>query len=702
MRPEQLGEPTVSEGTAFRDRTIEVACTEESVLTLLAEQSNLPAAEGTVVDAPDACPPTTDCLVVTDPSDVLDEQSPPTVLFTRADPMDIGREALTAVGTIVQRERSDSAERLAEKIRTVTSDPVSAAHVADSHALTPPVVAFIVTPDGTVEWSSHDPAAVFADEQDDARPDSLYEWVSQSLAVSGQSVTELLELSDSPAERTGGLVTVPGPDGHRQYRHDSYELPSGNRLELFEDVTAELAQQDRLDRLTELVENTQDGLFVLDTDGAVSLCNQSLADALGAEQSALEGRHASTLFPDHAYPSVRERLRSGLAADRDGVVIDTALETSDGDSFDAEISLSIRRDADGRYGGVLGVVRDISARNQRQQELKRYGAIIEAVGSPLCTLDETGQLRYVNQQFREQFGADTLDLIGEPLDQLLGDTEAQRVQAALDRVIDGDRDATESLEVEITPQSGPPVPTECRLALLPPTTEDTDAVVAVFHDITRLKEREQRLSKFASVVSHDLRNPMDVALGRAEMLPEIADVDPQTEHHLDDIYESLKRMERLIQDVLTLTRQRDEGVETKPVALSDVAQAAWDNVSTEESELRVEAELEIAAHRGRLLRLFENLFRNAIQHAGPEVTVRVEPLETATKTGFRVSDNGPGIPKNHRDQIFEDGFTTDGEGTGLGLAIVREISHAHDWEVTLAETTGGAQFEFRDVLPADD
>ena len=694
----------MSEGTAFRDRSLEVACTEQSILDQLRQhdQPDLPSLNGTVVDSPETFPPTTDCLVVTDSSAVPKEQSPPTILFTRADPMAASRETLTAVNSIVQRDRSDSIARLAKKIRSATNTPVTGSQTSNSPALTPALAAFIVTSDGTIEWASHDPDALFAGQADDSSTESLYEWLAHSLAVSSPSVTEILETSNPATEQTGGLLTVPAETGHRQYRHDSYQLPSGNRLELFEDVTAELAQQDRLDRLTELVENTQDGLFVLDTDGAVSLCNQSLADALDYDQTEIEGAHVSALIPDHDYPSVRERLRSGLAADRDGIVLDTALEDRNGNATDAEISLSTRRDTDGQYAGVLGVVRDVSPRNQRQQELKRYGAIIEAVGSPICTLDETGDLRYVNQQFREQFGTDTLDLIGEPLGELLSETEAKRVQAALGRVTDSDGEATDSLEVELTPASGPPVPTECRLALLPPTAEDTDVVVAVFHDITRLKKREQRLSKFASVVSHDLRNPMDVALGRAEMLPEIADVSPQTEHHLDDIYESLKRMERLIQDVLTLTRQRGEHVETGPVAISDVAHSAWDNVSTNQGDLQVETDLEIAAHQSRLLRLFENLFRNAVQHAGPEVTVRVEELETASKTGFRVTDNGPGIQQHHHDQIFEDGFTTDGEGTGLGLAIVREIANAHGWEVSLANGSGGAQFEFRGVLPAED
>jgi PAS domain S-box-containing protein len=681
----------VTEELPFRDRTLDVACTAESVGDLLGQSDSV--VDVTVVDAVEG-PLSAECLVVTDPAEVSAEQSTPTVLFTRADPMEIDRETLTAVETVVQRERSDSTARLVEKLHAAAGGQQPTTAEAPS-PLEPPLAAFVISADGAVEWASHDPEALFGG-CPESTGESLYDWLAQSLARSPNSVTDLLDA----AEHSGTLLTVAAEDGYRQYRHECYLLPDGDRLELFADVTAELARRDRLDRLSELVENTRDGLFVLDTDGAVTLCNRAFAELLGVDQERIEGAHVSALLADSAYPEARERLRSGLAADRDRLVLDTALEDADGNALDVEISLTVRRDDDGRYVGALGVVRDVFARDNRRQELKRYGAIIEAVGSPVCTLDETGQLRYVNRQFREQFGADTLELLGEPLDSFLDATEADRLRAALERVVDDTDRTTESLEVEVTPQTGSPVPTDCRLGLLPPTAEETDAVVAVFHDITRLKRREQRLSKFASVVSHDLRNPMDVALGRAEMLPEIADVAPQTERHLDDIYESLKRMERLIQNVLTLTRQRGERVDTEPVAIAAVAEAAWANVSTGESDLRAESDLEIEAHRSRLLRLFENLFRNAVQHADSAVTVCVDALDTDQQTGFCVSDTGPGIPDQHREQIFEDGFTTDGEGTGLGLAIVREIARAHGWEVTLGEDTAGACFEFREVEPA--
>jgi signal transduction histidine kinase len=88
----------------------------------------------------------------------------------------------------------------------------------------------------------------------------------------------------------------------------------------------------------------------------------------------------------------------------------------------------------------------------------------------------------------------------------------------------------------------------------------------------------------------------------------------------------------------------------------------------------------------------ENLFRNAVDHAGPNVTVTVGQ----TENGFFVADNGPGIPETKREQIFESGYSSTGKGTGFGLSIADMIAQSHGWTLLVTESTeGGARFEVR-------
>jgi signal transduction histidine kinase len=99
----------------------------------------------------------------------------------------------------------------------------------------------------------------------------------------------------------------------------------------------------------------------------------------------------------------------------------------------------------------------------------------------------------------------------------------------------------------------------------------------------------------------------------------------------------------------------------------------------------------IEADRTRLQQLLENVFRNAVEHGGDAPTVRIGDLDD----GFYVADDGPGIPEDEQQTVFERGYSTTPEGTGFGLAIVAEIAHAHDWDVVVTDSaSGGARFEF--------
>jgi signal transduction histidine kinase len=207
-----------------------------------------------------------------------------------------------------------------------------------------------------------------------------------------------------------------------------------------------------------------------------------------------------------------------------------------------------------------------------------------------------------------------------------------------------------------------------------------------------LEETNEKLDQFAGIVSHDLRNPLNVIKGRAELLRAEA-----PDEHVEPIERMVERMETMIEDLLMLSRAGESVTDPEPISLATVVADSWAAVSSDGLELDVDIsdDVEVAADGDRLRQAFENLFRNAGEHNDPPVTIRLGTLtdETAAVSGFFVADDGTGIPESERAEVFEQGYTTNRGGTGFGLSIVKEIVEAHGWTISVSESdTGGARF----------
>lgn len=255
----------------------------------------------------------------------------------------------------------------------------------------------------------------------------------------------------------------------------------------------------------------------------------------------------------------------------------------------------------------------------------------------------------------------------------------------------------------------------------------------IVRDVTERKRHEEqlerqnkRLERFADVVSHDLRNPLSVADGYVDLALETGDVS-----HLEKVQRSHDRMEAIIEDVLALAREGESVSETTPLELAAVTRQAWESVETADNELSIDGSAVVLADRTRLLRLLENLFRNAVEHGSPspasqaqqdavehggptddaanadDATESVLPLTVSVGVlgtpvyGFYVADDGRGLPDDG-ERIFEQGYTTNEDGTGFGLSIVEQIATAHGWSIDATESeAGGARFELAGVETTD-
>lgn len=337
-------------------------------------------------------------------------------------------------------------------------------------------------------------------------------------------------------------------------------------------------------------------------------------------------------------------------------------------------------------------------RQQRQQTLERTSQFLQEtqevanVGGWELSLP-SGELRWSEQVYHihglpldtnqtpeesvELYHPDDRDTIREAFDRLTADGEAYDLEL---RIVTADD------EVRWVRTRGEP-------------RYEEDEIVAVrgtFQDITDRKRREKelqrqnsRLNEFAGVVSHDLRNPLNVAQGRATLLQQRADDELQED--LTPLVRSLNRMKSIIEDTLTLARQGETVGDMDSISFTELVGNCWAGVETAEATLEIDDDLTIRGDRDRLRHVFENLFRNAVEHVGEDVTVRVGYAGDC----IYVEDDGTGIPADDRDAIFEPGHTSATGGTGFGLTIVKRIAEAHSWDVTVTEgRDGGARFEF--------
>jgi len=203
----------------------------------------------------------------------------------------------------------------------------------------------------------------------------------------------------------------------------------------------------------------------------------------------------------------------------------------------------------------------------------------------------------------------------------------------------------------------------------------------------RLARRVERLEGFVDHISHDLRNPLLVADGYLDLARAGED------GALDRVADALDRMEELIDDVETLAGSEEANATLERTDLRTVVTDIWDVTGRPADGatlvLNVPEGTVVDAPEGELRPLFENCFVNAVEHAGPDVTVRVGTFDG----GFYVADDGPGIPPELRSDVTERGFTTAEDGTGIGLAVVSGVAESNDWEFCITDsrpTRGGA------------
>ncbi|MFC6716550.1 PAS domain S-box protein [Natrialbaceae archaeon GCM10025810] len=557
----------------------------------------------------------------------------------------------------------------------------------------------------------------------------------------------------------GETVAVKADGSRFLAEHSLSTANDGELVCTFRDVTDERARERAVERFETIVEALGDPVYTVDSEGRYSFVNDAYADLTGYDKEEIVGHPVSFLLDDASVERGADSVRKLLSSDASQVTYEITVETSDGRRVRCEDNVSLLPLEDGRYRGVAGVVRDITERTERERELERYETILKTIPDEVYSLDAEGYFTTVvppTRGERSVTGYRPEELVGEHVSLVLADEDIETGEAVVRELWTDDDVERLSYEVAVITNDGERVPHETHIALLPSDDGRFRGSVGVLRDVTERKRRKrelerqnERLEAFASVVSHDLRNPLNVAQGRLELA--IADLEASDRErgrgddgegdrrvgdpleHLESVSWAHERMRALVDDILAVAREGEPVGEGEPVDLASLTRRCWAHVPTDGADLRLETDAVVRADESRLARLLENLMRNAVEHSStsPRSGTREDAVEHASTgseagaaesgsrsegvaesgsvtvtvgelpdgMGFYVEDTGPGIPEAVRERVFESGYSTSDEGTGFGLSIVGEIADAHGWTVTVADgTDGGARFEISDVV----
>jgi two-component system, NtrC family, sensor histidine kinase PilS len=373
--------------------------------------------------------------------------------------------------------------------------------------------------------------------------------------------------------------------------------------------------------------------------------------------------------------------------------------------------------------GVLGdrLRKTGAALGRMESELRRLrldtDEILATVSSGVLTLDEDGRLLYLNPAGEALLGLDRGALEGRPamaeiraiapeLADILGESlaRARPLYRLRSDALRGGEQVVLGVSTFVREQEGDPL-----------------AVTAIFQDITDLErlailnrraERLEAVAELSASLAHEIKNPLASIRSAVEQFqsPRLEDRDRTALTRM--VVRESDRLSRLLTDFLDFSRSR---VDRKcPVRIGelvgDVVTVARQHPLVEERKVHIEASLEdalVEADSDLVYRALLNLFLNAVQFSpeGARVTVTMDrPPESPGGTRverpvrIRVRDQGPGIPAELQDRIFDPFYTTREGGSGLGLAVVYRMVEAHDGLV-LVETPEGGGAEFQVYLP---
>ncbi|MDD9892377.1 MAG: PAS domain S-box protein [Gammaproteobacteria bacterium] len=471
-------------------------------------------------------------------------------------------------------------------------------------------------------------------------------------------------------------------------------------------------RQKTQNQLRSLLETAPDAMVIINSGGEIVLVNKQTEKLFGYSREALIGKKVEVLIPEH--------LRDGHVGRRDGYFTaprvremgagqELAGRRKDGSVFPIEISLSPFESDEGTF--ATAAIRDITSRKQAEDQLR---AVLETAPDAMVIIDDTGTITLVNQQAEAMFDYQRSELVGQPIEILIPEHLRNRHKGYRGGYFDAPkrREMGIGLELSGRRRNGTTFPVE--ISLGPLNTEHGRWATAAVRDLSERKRVEQlevshrEMEHFSYAASHDLKAPLRNIVSLIDLLKEDLEEIDLPEHIQDTlglISTNTGRMHSLVQDLLEFSRvDRHERVfETVDLneLLHETCELIEADILSANADVRYNSLPTITVDRVLMRQLLQNLLTNAIkfQPPGQRPIVDVSVKELEDDWEIAVADNGVGISKEYKEQVFQV-FSRlhdlqEYEGNGIGLAICKKIVDIHHGQIGISDNSPqGTTFHF--------
>lgn len=492
--------------------------------------------------------------------------------------------------------------------------------------------------------------------------------------------------------------------------------------------------------LSELLDITAEGVVVVDEDSSIHTVNNVAANIFGYTPEVLIGLTLPYIFPELQNQSVQHFINKAgrVPGEPDDANIrrvknyQLAGKTNNGNLFPC--SLTISRVDQNRPDLYLCLIKDVSEIEQIRSDLlestNRINAIIDNAVDGIITINERGIIEMINPAVTRLFGYYSEELIGENVKKLMLPEDGQAHDQYLINYLTTRKPKIIGIGREVTGRRKDGSTFPFNLSVSEVELSNRKIFTGIVHDLSEQKLAEENLRRYAAelersnrelqdfayVSSHDLQEPLRKiqAFGDRIKSREKDQLSERGQEYLERMLNAAKRMQNLINDLLTYSRVTTQAKPFKKVNLKKIVEEVVNDleyrIEHENASVFIDDLPEIEADAVQIRQLFQNLLSNALkfrkQDVPPEIHVSYQDLHRYQylhgtpgddMIEITVKDNGIGFDDKYADRIFNVFQRLEGnsfEGSGVGLAICKKIVVRHGGDITVSSKPGkGTSFK---------